>query len=81
MTMEERWTRTAYDTLEFTVKLNDPEYYTAPWVSAKPQLFKLQMPLDRSIIGEEFCVPSEEEEFNQNIRNMAGAGKKVVDPK
>jgi len=81
MTMEERWTRTAYDTLEFTVKLNDPEYYTAPWVSAKPQVFKLQMPVDRTIIGEEFCVPSEEEDFNENVRNMAGAGKKVVDQK
>jgi len=79
MTMEERWTRTAYDTLELTMKINDPEYYTAPWVSAKPQVFKLQMPVDRSIIGEEFCVPSEEEAFNENIRNMAGAGKKIVD--
>jgi hypothetical protein len=39
------------------------------------------LPIDRSIIGEEFCVPSEEEEFNQNVRNMAGAGKKIVDPK
>ena len=37
--------------------LKDPEYYTAPWVSAKPQIFKLQLPVDRSIIGEEFCVP------------------------
>ena len=81
MTMEERWTRTAYDTLELITKINDPEYYTAPWVSAKPQVFKLQMPIDRSIIGEEFCVPSEEEFFNQNIRNLAGAGKKVLDPK
>jgi hypothetical protein len=81
MTMEERWTRTAFDTLELTMKLNDPEYYTAPWVSAKPQVFKLQLPIDRSIIGEEFCVPSEEESFNQNIRNLAGAGKKILDPK
>ena len=81
MTMEERWTRTAYDTLELTMKVNDPEYYTAPWVSAKPQVFKLQLPIDRSIIGEEFCVPSEEENFNQNIRNLAGAGKKILDPK
>ena len=80
-TMEERWTRTAYDTLELTMKINDPEYYTAPWVSAKPQVFKLQLPIDRSIIGEEFCVPSEEESFNQNIRNFAGAGKKILDPK
>jgi hypothetical protein len=76
MTLEERWTRTAYDTLELTMTLKDPEYYTAPWISAKPQIFKLQLPVDRTIIGEEFCVPSEEEAFNQNIRNLAGAGTK-----
>jgi len=82
MTLEERWARTAYDTLEVTMTLKDPEYYTAPWVSAKPQVFKLQLPVDRSIIGEEFCVPSEEEAFNQNVRNFAGTGaKKVPDSK
>jgi hypothetical protein len=80
MTMEERWTRTAYDTLELVMKINDPDYYRAPWVSAKPQVFKLQLPVDRSIIGEEFCVPSEEEAFNENVRNLAGAGKKVLTP-
>ena len=79
MTMEERWTRTAYDTLELTMKINDPDYYKAPWVSAKPQVFKLQLPVDRSVIGEEFCVPSEEEAFNENVRNLAGTGKKIVE--
>jgi hypothetical protein len=79
MTMEERWTRTAYDTLELTMKINDPDYYKTPWVSAKPQVFKLQMPVDRSIIGEEFCVPSEEESFNANVRNLAGTGKKAIE--
>jgi hypothetical protein len=76
MTLEERWTRTAYDTLELTMTLKDPEYYTAPWIGKKPQIFKLQLPIDRTIIGEEFCVPSEEEAFNQNIRNLAGTGTK-----
>jgi len=78
MTMEERWTRTAFDTLELVMKINDPDYYTAPWVSAKPQVYKLQLPLDRTTIGEEFCVPSEEEAFNENVRNLAGAGTKKV---
>jgi hypothetical protein len=80
MTLEERWTRTDYETLQLTMTLKDPEYYTAPWVSAKPQIFKLQLPLDRTVIGEEFCVPSEEEDFNQNVRNLAGTGKKIVTP-
>ena len=79
MTMEGRWTRTAYDTLELTMKINDPDYYKGPWVSAKPQVYKLQLPVDRSIIGEEFCVPSEEEAFNENVRNLAGTGKKIVE--
>jgi hypothetical protein len=39
------------------------------------------MPVDRTTIGEEYCVPSEEEAFNENVRNLAGAGKKVVDQK
>ena len=78
MTMEERWTRTGFDTLELVMKINDPDYYTAPWVSAKPQVFKLQLPVDRTTIGEEFCVPSEEEAFNENVRNLAGAGTKKV---
>jgi len=81
MTMEERWMRTAYDTVELVMKINDPDYYTAPWVSAKPQVFKLQLPLDRTTIGEEFCVPSEEEAFNENVRNLAGAGTKKVPAK
>ena len=76
MTLEERWTRTAYDTLELTMSWKDPEYYTASWISAKPQIFKLQLPVDRTILGEEFCVPSEETAFNENIRNLAGTGTK-----
>ena len=76
MTMEERWTRTAYDTLELTMSWQDPEYYTASWISAKPQIFKLQLPVDRTILGEEFCVPSEETASNENIRNLAGTGTK-----
>ena len=80
MTMVERWTRTAFDTLQVTMTINDPDYYKAPWVSAKPQVFKLQLPVDRSVIGEEFCVPSEEESFNENVRNLAGTGKKIIEP-
>ena len=75
-TLQERWTRTAYDTLELTMTLRDLEYYTAPWVSAKPQIFKLQLPKDRTIMEEAFCVPSEEDAFNQNVRNPAGTGQK-----
>ena len=78
MTLEERWRRVDYETLELTMTLKDPEYYAAPWVSAKPQTFKLQLPVDRTVIGEEFCVPSEEEAFNENVRNPAGIGAKKL---
>jgi hypothetical protein len=78
-TMVERWTRTAYDTLQFMITINDPDYYKTPWVSARPSVFTLQLPLDRTILGEEYCVPSEEEAFNENVRNLAGAGKKIVE--
>ena len=81
MTMEERWTRTAYDTLQLMMTIKDPDYYTAPWVSAKPATFTLQLPIDRTVIGEEFCVPSEEEVFNENVRNLAGAGSKHPEQK
>jgi hypothetical protein len=74
-TVQERWTRTAYDTLELMITVNDPEYYTAPWVSAKPQIFKLQLPKDRTILEEAFCVPSEEQSFNENVRDPAGTGQ------
>jgi hypothetical protein len=74
-TVQERWTRTAYDTLELMITVTDPEYYTAPWVSAKPQIFKLQLPKDRTILEEAFCVPSEEQSFNENVRDPAGTGQ------
>ena len=77
MSMIERWRRVDYETLELTMTINDPEYYTSPWVSAKPQTFKLQLPVDRTVLGEEYCVPSEEAAFNEHVRNPAGMGTKV----
>ena len=53
--------------------LTDPEIYTEPWISAK-QTFKLQLPKDLTIMGEDLCVPSETEAFNERVRNMAGTG-------
>ena len=33
--IEERYTRTGPDQIDFTFKMDDPKFYTAPWVSAK----------------------------------------------
>jgi hypothetical protein len=71
MRLEERYRRTAFDTLELTMTLTDPKTYTKPWVSDK-LVFRLQ-PKDK--IREEFCVPSEEAAFNQGVRNPAGGVK------
>jgi hypothetical protein len=58
-------------TLEITMTIDDPKTYTQPWVGNK-QTFRLQLPKDRTIIYENLCVPSEEEEFNRGVRNPAG---------
>lgn len=69
MRLQERYRRVDRDTLELTITLTDPKIYTRPWVSEK-KIFKLA-PADREI-QELFCVPSEEEAFNKNIRDPAG---------
>jgi len=68
MHLQERYHRLDRDTLEVTLTIDDPMTYTKPWVSDKIT-FRLQ-PNER--IREEFCVPSEEESFNQGVRNPAG---------
>ena len=68
MHLQERYHRVDRDTLEVTLTIDDPKTYMNPWVSDKKTL-RLQ-PNER--IREDFCVPSEEESFNQGVRNPAG---------
>src|SRR5207247_6455488 len=68
MHLQERYHRLNRDTLEIVVTIDDPKTYTKSWVSDK-LTFRLQAN-DR--IREDFCVPSEEESFNQGVRNPAG---------
>jgi len=58
-------------TLEITMTLEDPKAYTKPWVGNK-ETFRLELPKDRTVLYEEYCVPSEEQTFNQGVRNPAG---------
>ena len=58
-------------TLEVTMTIDDPETYTKPWVGNK-QVLRLELPKDRTVLLENYCVPSEEEEFNRGVRNPAG---------
>ena len=70
MHLDERYRRVDHDTLELTITLDDPTIYTKSWVS-DPQIFKLE---PQQGLEEDFCVGSEEESFNQRLRNPA-AGK------
>jgi hypothetical protein len=58
-------------TLELLMTIDDPKTYTKTWVGNK-QMFRLELPKDRTILYEELCVPSEEQEFNRGVRNPAG---------
>ncbi len=58
-------------TLEISMTIDDPKTYTQPWVANK-QSFRLNLPKDHTILYENLCVPSEEEEFNRGVRNPAG---------
>jgi hypothetical protein len=69
MTLEERYRRVDRDTLQLTMTLTDPVIFTRPWVS-EPKNFRLA-PAGREIT-ELFCVPSEEQAFNEKVRNPAG---------
>ena len=68
MHLQERYRRLDHDTLELVMTIDDPKTYTKAWVSDK-LTFRLQA---NDKIREDFCVPSEEESFNQGVRNPAG---------
>jgi hypothetical protein len=68
MRLQERYHRIDRDTLELTMTLTDPKTYTMPWVSEK----KVLRLVPNRNLPELFCVPSEEEEFNRNVRDPAG---------
>ena len=83
MKLQERYRRLDHDTLELTMTLTDPEYYSRPWVS-DTKIFKLNAsPIKEFPAGEAFiknwdqqvyCRPSEEYKFNEKVRDP-GAGK------
>jgi hypothetical protein len=58
-------------TLEITMTIEDPQAYTKTWVGNK-QTYKLVLPKEQTVLYEYYCVPSEEQSFNQGVRNPAG---------
>jgi len=67
--VEERFHRVDQDTLELTVKIDDPKIYTKPWVALDRLKFK-RMPPDFDV-REMICSPSEFAEYNKIIGNPA----------
>jgi hypothetical protein len=58
-------------TLEITMTLTDPKAYTKPWVGNK-QTYHLVLPREQTVMYEYYCAPSEEQTFNEGVRNPAG---------
>jgi hypothetical protein len=74
MKLQERYRRIDHDTLELTMTLTDPEFYTKPWESDR-KLFRLDgFPFPKPWDEQVYCVPSEEYKFNNLIRDNASKG-------
>jgi hypothetical protein len=67
MRVEERYHRLDHDTVELTVKIDDPKIYSAPWLARDKLRLKL-MPADTDIL-EMICAPSEAEEYKKTMVN------------
>ena len=68
MRVEERYRHVDHDTLEMTMKIEDPKAYTKPWVGTEPKVFKLRPKLE---LMELPCVPEDEQSFLKTVREPA----------
>jgi hypothetical protein len=68
--VEERYRRSAYDTLEMTVTLDDPKAYTKPWVGRDRMRLKL-LPSSTDLM-EMICSPAEAMEY-QRLNSAQGS--------
>lgn len=66
---EERWTRVDHDTLTMEMTIDDPTIYTKPFVITK-STFKW---IPDQELEEQICVPSEEQEYLDNVATPAGS--------
>ena len=70
MRLQERYRHPDALTLEVTMTLDDPKAFTSTWTGVK-QTFKLELPKGLTVLYEWYCVPSEEQSFNEGVRNPA----------
>ena len=69
----ERYRRTDARTMTYDATLNDPDYFTQPWVGTQRNFRLLPMAgWPQAELREEFCAPSVEINFNETIRDPAG---------
>jgi len=68
----ERYKRLDYGTLESELTIIDPKTYTQPWVTPKATI-KL---VPGTELWENFCVPSDYQDFNQTVFRRAIGGDK-----
>jgi hypothetical protein len=73
MTLEERYRLIDADTLELTMTIVDPQYYSAPFKS-DVKIWKRRNDLAKEWDEQIYCVASEEQRFNKLIRD-GGLGR------
>jgi len=72
MRLVERYSHPDAVTMQMSMTLEDPKVYTKSWSGQKT--FKLELPKGLTVLDEFYCVPSEEQSFNDRVRDPA-AGK------
>ena len=65
--VEERYHRLNRDTMELTVKIDDPKAYTEPWLGR--DRIRLTLQPAKTNYMEMICAPSEAEEYKKGIAN------------
>ena len=66
----ERFHRVNHDKMELTVIIDDPKYYTKPWVAMDRLPFDLRPP--GTPMGQQHCSPSEIANYNKMVSDTVG---------
>jgi len=69
--VQERYTRVNHNTLEVTITIDDPKAYTKPFVITKTNFTWIP----QQDFEEQFCVPSEEAEYQKLVGEPAAHSK------
>ena len=66
--IQERYTRVDQYNIEFTVTVDDPKFYTKPWVFMRANLYWMK----NQEFAETFCIPSEGIEYRDSLTKPSG---------